>query len=180
MPMRLARQIKFLSVSLAALILSACVAVVAVPITTGTMVGKARPWPAAANCPTPARARSDAAKVVALLNTHRAAAGLGPLRMAPALNAAAHSFACELASRGTLNHIGTDGARLSERLLRAGYDTMLIAENAAYGQKSPEAVVAAWMASPGHRANILRPGLNFVGVGQADGAYPFWVLDMSA
>ena len=39
------------------------------------------------------------------------------------------------------------------------------AENIAKGQKTPEEVVTAWMNSSGHRANILNPNLNYLGVG---------------
>ena len=40
-------------------------------------------------------------------------------------------------------------------------------ENIASGQKTPAEVVAAWMNSPGHRANILSPTYNQLGVGLA-------------
>ncbi len=38
-------------------------------------------------------------------------------------------------------------------------------ENIAMGQKTPEEVVNAWMNSEGHRANILNPNYNTIGVG---------------
>jgi uncharacterized protein YkwD len=38
-------------------------------------------------------------------------------------------------------------------------------ENIAYGQKTPEAVMNAWMNSSGHRANILKNGFGKVGIG---------------
>lgn len=38
-------------------------------------------------------------------------------------------------------------------------------ENIAYGQKSPEEVMEAWMNSPGHRANILNEKFTTIGVG---------------
>jgi uncharacterized protein YkwD len=36
---------------------------------------------------------------------------------------------------------------------------------------SPRAIVAAWLASPGHRANWLRPSFKLVGVGDALGTF---------
>ena len=45
-------------------------------------------------------------------------------------------------------------------------------ENIARGQKSPQAVVNAWMNSSGHRANILNSSFTQIGVGYvADGNY---------
>lgn len=40
-------------------------------------------------------------------------------------------------------------------------------ENIAYGQKTPEEVMKAWMSSPGHRANILSKNYSYIGVGAA-------------
>lgn len=46
------------------------------------------------------------------------------------------------------------------------------AENIAKGQKTPQAVVDAWMGSSGHRANILNSSYNKIGVGYVkDGNY---------
>jgi len=45
-------------------------------------------------------------------------------------------------------------------------------ENIAYGQRTPQAVVNAWMNSSGHRANILNANYTQIGVGYvADGNY---------
>jgi uncharacterized protein YkwD len=40
-----------------------------------------------------------------------------------------------------------------------------VGENVAYGNVTPEQLVAMWMASPGHRANLLKPGFTHIGVG---------------
>lgn len=173
-----ASQIKFLRALALAAPLSACVAVVAVPV--GPAVTAARSWPGAASCPQPARSADSEARVLALLNAHRAQAGLAPLRASAPMAAAAHAFACELRGGQGLSHTGTDGSTLRERLARSGIAASLIAENLASGQRGPAEVVAAWMASPGHRANILRPGLSSMGLGLADGAQPIWVLDLSS
>ncbi|MCK9920809.1 CAP domain-containing protein [Frankia sp. AgPm24] len=46
---------------------------------------------------------------------------------------------------------------------------LIAAENIAAGQPTPDAVVRAWMASPGHRANILNRSLRRIGAGPAGG-----------
>jgi uncharacterized protein YkwD len=55
-------------------------------------------------------------------------------------------------------------------------------ENAAVGQYSPEQVVSEWMASPGHRANILNPNFAFLAVGYGVGANgrPYWTQSFGA
>ena len=162
--------------------LAGCLAVVPVALNRAAAPAAtpARPWPAAAACPTPARARADGAAVLALVNSQRRQAGLPPLAASPGLTRAAQAMACDLAAQGDIGHRGSDGSTLAERLRRNGVAAGLMAENVASGQQSPEAVVQAWMASPHHRANILRPGLGFLGLGLADGAQPVWVLDLAS
>lgn len=142
--------------------------------------GPLRPWPASATCPTPARSAADAPRLVALLNAERARAGLGPLTLAPALSVVAQAHACDLAARGDIGHSGSDGSTLTERLARGGIAAAMVAENTASGQSSAEAVLAGWLASPGHRANILRPNAARVGLGQADGAQAVWVMAVTS
>jgi uncharacterized protein YkwD len=53
---------------------------------------------------------------------------------------------------------------------QAGYtDWSDIGENIAAGYPTPESVVAGWMASPGHRENILSAQFTEIGVGMANG-----------
>ena len=66
------------------------------------------------------------------------------------------------------------------RLRRGGITALMVAENTASGQRTPEAVMAGWMASPQHRANILRAAARSFGLGQADGAQPYWVTDFTS
>jgi uncharacterized protein YkwD len=139
-----------------------------------------RNWPAAADCPTPARAASEAETLLRLMNEARAAAGLAALRRDPALTATAQSYACENAARQSLDHVGSDGSDLLERVRRSGLQPALAAENTGLGYASAEAAFAGWMASPHHRENILRPEISLVGIGLADGARPVWVVDFLA
>src|SRR5919109_1185606 len=54
-----------------------------------------------------------------------------------------------------------------------------IGENIAAGYPTPEAVVAGWMSSPGHRANILSPNFTEIGIGLAQGGKygSYWTQD---
>jgi uncharacterized protein YkwD len=110
------------------------------------------------------------AEVLDLVNRERRAAGLSNLSRDAALAEAAQAHADDLARRGALSHTGGDGSTVADRVWRAGYRFRRLAENVAVGQESPREVVAGWMDSPGHRENILRPGLADIGVGYAEGA----------
>ena len=155
---------------------SACVPVV---ITPGALQ-PVRAWPATATCPVPAHSATDASRLVALMNAERAKAGLTPLTLSAKISDVAHKFACEAAARDDISHIGTDGSKLSERLMRGGISALSVSENTASFYRTPEAAMAAWMISPPHRENILRPNARAVGVGQAEGAQTIWVVDFTS
>jgi len=85
----------------------------------------------------------------------------------PALMTAGVLHAQDMAAHNFFSHTGSDGSDPGTRMRRAGY-TRLTAwgENIADGQATPELVMAAWMNSAGHRANILNPGFVHIGVGR--------------
>ncbi|MBX6772704.1 MAG: CAP domain-containing protein [Chloroflexi bacterium] len=128
----------------------------------------------------PVRADSLEAEVIALVNAERVQRGLPPLIVSPELTAAARAYAHRMAAEGFVSHTAPDGSTFITRDEAAGYrDWDYLAENLAAGQLTPEEVVAAWMASPAHRANILSPHVHEIGVGHAyqPGSYygHYWV-----
>ncbi|MGD1702432.1 CAP domain-containing protein [Dapis sp. BLCC M229] len=104
-------------------------------------------------------------RVVALTNQERTQLGLDPLTADPLLNQAAQTHTENMAELDFFDHTGLDGSSAGDRIEATGYDFSAWAENIAAGQQTPEAVVAAWMGSDGHRANILNPDLEEIGVG---------------
>ena len=90
-----------------------------------------------------------------------------PLALAPALTSAALIHASDMAARGSLDHRGSDRTMSGERITRAGYVWRASGENIAAGQPDPEAVVAAWLASPGHCATLMGPYFTETGIGFA-------------
>lgn len=136
---------------------------------------------AADGCRVPAaqtQLRSDALRTV---NQAREQAGLARLRPNPLLDRAAQEHACDMALSGRLSHTGSDGSQPPDRLRRAGYAFRTGAENVAVGFDSGAAVTAGWMASPGHRRNILDPAVTEAGFGLAIGVAGriSWVLDLA-
>lgn len=134
----------------------------------------------AAACDLPPRAEALRDAVLAQVNAERSAKGLRPLTAAPALTQAAQSHACDSADRNRMGHDGSDGSTLATRVKREGYRFREVAENVAQGYPSPDAVMQGWMASTGHRRNILSPGVQQAGVGIAIGGNGdlHWVLNL--
>jgi uncharacterized protein YkwD len=118
--------------------------------------------------------------VVGLVNTARTQHGCAALRSDDTLHRVALDQALAMARSGTLGHDAPDGSDPGERLRHAGYNTAGgWAENVARGYDTPEAVMAGWMNSDGHRANILNCAMRAIGVGAARTATGdiYWAQD---
>jgi uncharacterized protein YkwD len=128
-----------------------------------------------------AKVRLDPAAATAKLNAYRAANGLNPLRLDPALTVMAERQAQAMAKSGTVSH-NVDGS-LSARLAANGINAP-IGENLGAGYMSFDEVLAGWRASAGHNANLLMSGATRFGVAiaknpsEAYGAY--WVMEVGA
>jgi uncharacterized protein YkwD len=126
-------------------------------------------WPAA---------RPDlAAQVVDLINVHRTQMGLEPLAVSPTLTSAATWKARHMAAYGYLAH-DDPGAPVprtaGDRVAACGYPQATWGENIASGYTTAQAVVDAWLASPGHRANIERTDFVATGVAMAGTQQTYW------
>jgi hypothetical protein len=88
-----------------------------------------------------------------------------------ALNAAAQAKAEDMAARGYFSHKGPDGEEPWVWIDRAGYEYVYAGENLAVRFNDSRDVVDAWMASPTHRANIVKANYQEIGVGLAQGTY---------
>lgn len=84
-----------------------------------------------------------------------------------ALGEAALVHSRDMAEKKYFSHKAMDGSGAAERALRAGYRWLRIGENIAAGQTSPEEVVAGWLTSPGHCANIMGSGFTEMGAAYA-------------
>ncbi|WP_299952346.1 CAP domain-containing protein [uncultured Modestobacter sp.] len=137
------------------------------------------PAPAPVPAPPPAAAAAPAApgpegQVLALVNTERAAAGCAPVSADDGLAAVARAHSTDMRDRDFFAHVNPDGVDPFARAEAAGVDYAR-AENIASGQPDAAAVMAAWMASTGHRENILNCDLRTLGVGVATGSGgPWW------
>lgn len=124
-------------------------------------------------------------RLVNLVNAQRARHGVPALHRSSELAAAAAAYAAAMAEGGFFGHRAPDDGTLVTRAEAAGYrDWTELGENLAGGTAVPEEIVAAWMASPSHRANLLSPLVRDVGGGYA--AAPrsplghYWVLNLGS
>lgn len=114
--------------------------------------------------------RADlATETVALVNAYRASLGLRTLTIDGALQASAVWKARHMARYEYMTHADPAppvARSAAERMAACGY-TAGWGENIAFGYPSPQSVVSAWLASPGHRANIENPSFVAIGAGAA-------------
>ena len=137
--------------------------------------GPGAPAPAPGPAPTPPGG-TFAGQVLALTNAARAQArtcgtatyaATTPLTYSVQLEQAAQAHAADMAARNYFSHTSPEGRTAADRVTAAGYVWTQVAENIAAGQTTPEEVVAGWLRSAGHCANIMDPGLKDMGVGYA-------------
>ena len=123
------------------------------------------------------------ARIVALTNAERARVGVAPLAVDVQLTVAAQRYAEVMAASGCFGHACGAPPRLADRAVAAGDARWgYLGENVAVGQPTPERAVAAWMASPSHRAVLLDPEFTRLGVGQARGGVygVYWTQEFGA
>ena len=96
-------------------------------------------------------------RIVVLVNAQRTARGLRPLIVSPCATRYAAPWTTHMAATNTLAH------QSLAPLMRC--PARMAGENIAYGNVSADQMMAMWMNSPGHRANILNPGFTRIGVG---------------
>jgi uncharacterized protein YkwD len=113
------------------------------------------------------------AAVLCLVNKERAQNGVAPLRTNNLLEQAAEGHSRELISADYFAHVSPSGETPVDRVRQTGYIPgpsvgYVIGENLAWGTYSlatPAAIVSAWIASPGHLANILESQYTETGIG---------------
>jgi uncharacterized protein YkwD len=107
-----------------------------------------------------------------LINAQRAANDLPVLARNSALDGAATAYSHRMVAGSFFDHVAPDRTDLTDRLAATDYmaagDRWVVGENLAWGTgtlSTPSAVVVGWMASPGHRANILSADYCDIGLG---------------
>lgn len=123
-------------------------------------------------------------EVLRLVNIERAKEGVAPLVLDEALCNAGNMRAIEMDYSGYFSHTRPNGNSCFEV-----YDICNVewqracGENIAAGQATPEEVVASWLRSAGHRANIINPEYTRMGLGYSTGGggayHHYWAQEFA-
>lgn len=108
-------------------------------------------------------------KLLVLTNQKRSEDGLGPLVLNPQLSQAAAGKAEDMLKKNYWSHNAPDGTTPWVFIRGVGYDYYYAGENLAKNFSNSEGVVNAWMASPTHRENMLKPEYQDIGFAVANG-----------
>ncbi len=131
------------------------------------------------SAPPPLRSAAEAASahltqdgVLYWTNQNRKANGDAELKYNAALNAAAQTKLKDMFAKQYFEHVSPDGVDPGKLAGQSGYLYLMVGENLALGNfKDDQALVQAWMDSPGHRANILEPKYVEIGIAVGQGMY---------
>lgn len=112
------------------------------------------------------------AEVIRLVNEIRVQYGLQPLKTNWELSRVARYKSQDMVDKHYFSHTSPTYGSPFQMLKAFGLSYRTAGENIAYGQRTPQEVVNAWMNSSGHRANILNSSYTQIGVGYvANGNY---------
>lgn len=111
----------------------------------------------------------NAERLVNLTNQKRAERGLAPLKLDPQLSQAAAGKAQDMFTKDYWAHNSPGGLTPWVFIKDAKYSYLYAGENLAKNFANSEGVVDAWMASPSHRANLLKPEYKDIGFAVVNG-----------
>jgi uncharacterized protein YkwD len=117
-------------------------------------------------------ATPQATNLAPLINEFRAANGKGRLNASALLNLAAERHAQDMVANGYFSHTGLHGSNMGSRARLAGCRWTSAAQSIDQGQTMPQDVMANWINSLPHRANLTGKFASF-GAARAGNT---WVL----
>lgn len=119
--------------------------------------------------------QAKAEQLFALANQSRTEQGAGPLKWDSALAAAALAHCRRMVQEGELAHRYGGEADLTDRAGQAGAHFSFIEENIALGSYVDQ-IHSGWMHSPPHRANLLNPSVDHVGIAVVAGRGVYYAV----
>jgi uncharacterized protein YkwD len=128
-----------------------------------------RPSPQSTAPPNPVESYSATGQyineVIDLVNAERAKENISPLAADSILMKAALYKCKDIGSTGKFSHKSSTYGEAYVLMDLFNIDYAAWGENIAVGQRTPQDVVNAWMNSPGHKKNIMKPEYEYIGVG---------------
>jgi uncharacterized protein YkwD len=113
-------------------------------------------------------------KVACIVNQVRRRNGAAPIQISNTLQFVAQNHANDQRRRNVMTHSSANGASPGQRAQQAGFNFRNFGENVAFGQRSEEEVMRAWIRSPGHFRNIVNPAFREMGIGRSGN---FWAQE---
>ncbi|WP_170397086.1 CAP domain-containing protein [Ruegeria arenilitoris] len=124
-------------------------------------------------------------QMLALINDERTSRGLQPLKLELQLNDSAEDHSEWMLQTDIFSHTGQGGSSATQRMRDAGFDftgSWRSGENIAWQSERGAAGASddvvqlhqSLMNSPGHRANILNPDFEYIGIGIEEGNFNGW------
>ena len=107
-------------------------------------------------------AKLDPVAAASMISLYRSNNGLGPVMVDPALMALAEDQSTSMAKKNKMDH--DVKAPLAKRLNSSGYPATLAVENISAGYHTMAEAFSGWRDSPPHRANMLKSGVNKIGI----------------
>jgi uncharacterized protein YkwD len=114
--------------------------------------------------------------ITCLINDERVSNGLQPVAPNGDLRQAALNHSDEMVNQSYFEHTSPAGVTFMDRIESTGYmhgaRSWIVGENLVWGtgpRSTPQAVVTAWMNSPPHRENLLRPSFREMGLAAVSG-----------
>lgn len=93
------------------------------------------------------------------------------------LEKAAYTHSRDMFQNKYFSHTGSDGTSSGDRISNAGYDWKWYGENIAEGYPTEKDVVAGWLSSPGHCANIMNKNYREMGIAKVG---DYWTQDFGS
>lgn len=110
--------------------------------------------------------------VIKETNVQRELVNLNDLKESEILNRSAKLKLDDMFKQQYFEHISPDGKGPSDLAKAVNYEFVIVGENLALGNfKNDKDLLAGWMASPGHKENILRNGYEEIGVAVGQGMF---------
>ena len=107
------------------------------------------------------------AEVLRLVNAERTSRKLPPLALNSSLSSVARLKSQDFINKNYFAHQSPTYGSPFDMMKKQGIGFVAAGENIAKGQNTAAAVMKSWMASPGHKANILSAVYNQIGIGTA-------------
>lgn len=113
----------------------------------------------------------DAEELITMTNNYREAEGLSDLSINPRLTQAAVNKAGDILTNQYFNHTSPSGRKFSDWIKEVGYKYFYVGENLAIDFDNNSDVFTAWLNSPTHKENIIKPQYQEIGIATLTGNY---------